>query len=309
MEELISIIIPVFNAESTLEKCIKSVLEQTYKNLEIILINDGSTDNSKKICQSFQMKYNIIKFFEKENKGVSSARNLGIEKSRGGYITFIDSDDYVSENFIKDLHDAFMLREDIDITHCGTVNVDEDFNTISKSKINEIELFDADTYMKKILEEKKINAVCWGKMYNRKIISKVRFDENIQINEDLDFLLNILLNCRKIVYIPKTDYYWVDRKNSVTKQGFNDKWLKNIENCKTIFHNILNKKPKLKRYCRNKYFKVNLLCYKKMLKDNLVNDKIKKELKENLKKGKFFYFLDYKNSIKNKLLLLYMLFT
>lgn len=309
MEELVSIIIPVFNAESTLEKCIKSVLGQTYKNLEIILINDGSTDNSKKICQNFQVKYNIIKFFEKENKGVSSARNLGIEKAQGSYITFIDSDDYVSENFVKDLYDAFMIRDDIDITHCGTVNVNQDFEMISKSKLSDVKLFDADTYMKRILEERKFNAVCWGKMYDRKLIDNIRFDESIQINEDLDFLLNILLNCRKIVYIPKNDYYWVDRKDSVTKQGFNDKWLKNIDNCKKIFDNIIRKKPNLKRYCRNKYFKVNLLCYKKMLKDNLVNDKVKKKIKENLKKGKFCYILDDKINIKYKFLLLHLLFT
>ena len=118
MEDLVSIIIPVYNTEKYLSKCLESVINQTYKNLEIILINDGSTDKSKEICESFAKKDKRIQILNKENSGVSSARNHGMRLAKGQYIAFIDGDDYAEENYIEELLKNLKQTES-DCVLCG----------------------------------------------------------------------------------------------------------------------------------------------------------------------------------------------
>lgn len=306
MKELISIIIPIYNAESTLEKCLKSLIEQTYKNLEIILINDGSTDNSEKICRKFQQLDSRVKLINTTNKGVSSARNMGLDNSKGNYITFIDADDYVCKTMIEDLYNAMYINKDVQIVQCCTIDVDENFKEISRSKIKEDIKLESQDYLREILKEKIINNVCWGKLYKSECIENTRFNENIKINEDLDFLSKVLIKCKNVLIIKKHDYFWVNRKNSVTKQSFGLQWIENIENCKVILENIEKTYPKLQKYCRNKFFKTNLICYKKMLKENMKDKDIEEKLKKNLAKDKNKYLYDPNNRIKDKILLLYM---
>ena len=105
MDKMISVIIPIYNMEKYLDRCINSITEQSYKNIEILLINDGSTDNSLKICKKFQKEDERIKFFSMNHQGVSIARNLGIEKAKGKYIMFIDSDDWIEKDTIKNLYE------------------------------------------------------------------------------------------------------------------------------------------------------------------------------------------------------------
>ena len=104
-KELISVIVPVYNAEKYLQKCLDSILEQTYQNLEIIIINDGSTDNSGQICQEYEKQDDRIIYIEKENSGVSDTRNAGLDRMTGTYVTFVDSDDWVEPNYIKFLYE------------------------------------------------------------------------------------------------------------------------------------------------------------------------------------------------------------
>ena len=122
---MISIIIPIYNVEKYLEKCLDSILNQTYKNLEIILIDDGSTDNSPNICNSYCEKDKRIKIIHKNNEGVSSARNKGIELSKGKYIVFIDSDDYVSNEHIEVLYDC-IISNNVDLVISNLIDISED---------------------------------------------------------------------------------------------------------------------------------------------------------------------------------------
>lgn len=103
MEELISIVLPVYNVENYLDKCITSIISQTYKNFELIIVNDGSTDSSLEICQNYEEADARIQLFSKKNEGVSSARNYGLERIKGEFVTFIDSDDFITENYVKNL--------------------------------------------------------------------------------------------------------------------------------------------------------------------------------------------------------------
>ena len=131
MNETISIIIPVYNVEKYLNKCLNSVIEQTYKNIEVILIDDGSTDNSGKICDEYAKNDIRIKIIHQQNGGVSTARNNGLEHATGKYITFVDSDDYIEKEMIETMAKKIM-KKNADIVICGVTDRDEENNIINK---------------------------------------------------------------------------------------------------------------------------------------------------------------------------------
>lgn len=188
--KLVSIIVPVYNTAKYLERCITSILSQTYKEFELLLIDDGSTDNSLDICERFAKLDNRISVFNLINSGVSYARNLGIEKANGSYIMFIDSDDFICEFMIADM--VYEFEENIGIILCGYNLCASDTMCVS-SKILSSEkkiIYELDD-MIPILEK------CWspwGKLYRREIIDNIRFNENVSMAEDLKFNVDILIN-------------------------------------------------------------------------------------------------------------------
>lgn len=134
MKDLVSVVIPIYNVEKYLRKCIETVIDQTYTNIEIILVNDGSTDNSLQICNQFKEKDKRIKVINKKNGGLSDARNVGIKNAQGKYICFIDSDDFISEKYIEELHNL-IVENKAQIAVCGFENVNEFGKSISKKEI------------------------------------------------------------------------------------------------------------------------------------------------------------------------------
>lgn len=202
-EIIISIIIPVYNLENrNLDRCIQSILNQTYKNFELILINDGSTDNSEKICEQYIYSDNRIKLINQQNGGVSSARNKGIDYSKGTYIAFIDGDDYVDENYLE--HFVQLLPADLIIQSCKDFCYDYDkaktqYHFENKSYNNNFyELFS------------KYNLYNWGapwaRLYKTNIIKQhnIKFNTEIRYREDELFFLQYLRFCQVI----KTDSYY-----------------------------------------------------------------------------------------------------
>lgn len=210
--ELISIIVPVYNVEKYIEKCIESIMNQTYKNIEIILIDDGSTDNSGKICDDFAVKDNRIKVLHKKNGGLSSARNVGLDIAVGNYIGFIDSDDSVHHKMYELLYKA-MVDSNADIAEC------DHLSTNNKDTIIEIEkTFSINEYTGKerLLEcrFKELSFCVWPKLYKKESIIR-KFNEKI-ILEDLEWTPEIIFNCNKIVYIDMKMYIYLRRSNSIT---------------------------------------------------------------------------------------------
>lgn len=221
----VSVIIPVYNAEKFLKKTINSVLSQTYSNLEIILINDGSTDNSRLICENFKKADNRIKLINKENAGVSSARNDGINLATGTYITFVDSDDYINRNFIESAINIFKSKK-VDLVK---------FNFYKKGKhfklkhyyslpINE-KIASNDIRIKNIVFNSDDLCPCWGIVYKSSIAKKIRFDKNIKVGEDFLYVINYLKNSKTLFISNERYYYYVINQSSVT-HSFNLK--KNI---------------------------------------------------------------------------------
>lgn len=207
----ISIIVPVYNTEKYLEQCIESILTQTYNNFELILINDGSTDNSKKICEKYQEKDERVSLFNTSNNGVSSARNLGIEKCTGKYITFIDSDDYIERQTLELIINKV---EDNDLLIIGEVKDFYKNDTLIKSKkenslMKDLTIDNIRNNIKTIFSEIKMDSVhC--KIYLNKIIKEkqLRFNEKVNIREDTLFNIQYLRYCCKLKSLNKELYHF-----------------------------------------------------------------------------------------------------
>lgn len=180
---LISIIIPAYNIENYIAKCLDSLLNQTYRNLEIIVVDDGSSDNTGKVIDDYSSKYDNIKVIHKKNAGVSAARNSGIEVASGDYIGFVDGDDTVDEEMFGVLIDN-AIKYDADISHCGYKmvfpnRIDYYYNTgILVEQDNQLGLKD-------LIMGNRVEPGLVNKLYKRELFKKVRLNENIKINEDL----------------------------------------------------------------------------------------------------------------------------
>lgn len=206
-----SVIIPIYNAEKTLRRCLDSLLPQLNNDIEVLLINDGSTDNSAKICKEYVVKNSCFKYFEQENAGVSAARNFGIDNATGDYIAFIDSDDYVSNEMIA-LINATLGDVEYDFVLFSAVIKDSDAETIALQVPYESK--GLDSIIPKISDmicKKQVNAP-WGKLYKREIINtnNIRFPENCNIAEDRAFNIAYCLHIHSMK-VTEEHYYYVDR--------------------------------------------------------------------------------------------------
>lgn len=317
----ISIIIPVYNAEQYIDNCLKSLIGQTYKNIEIILVDDGSKDSSYDICLEYSKKYSFIKIFHKTNGGPSSARNFGINKASGDYICFVDSDDAVSKNYIEKL-----LENNADFILGGFVEVNGE-NKKNIKICDFIQLFEKEGLYYKFLDvsENDLFNSPWCKLYKKKIIekSKIQFDESIKMGEDLKFNINYLINCESMIIIPDCIYFY--NKNvsgSLTKKFEKTRWSteKNVYNEFKKMYELKNLylKHKSRIDCmllQGAKKTIYILCASNMKYDesikyinDIVNDvemrKVVNYIKPKNKMNKILLFL-----IKNRMItLIYLLF-
>lgn len=171
MEELISVVVPVYNVQDCLDKCLESIVSQTYENLEIIVIDDGSTDLSSKKCDEWLKKDNRIKVIHQENKGLAEARNVGISKSTGKYISFVDSDDFIDSKMIEILYKT-LVKTNSQISVCKFKRVDN-YSKVNLKKTGEIKEFDAKGALISLLKE-DISVHIWDKLYLKDLFSRSR---------------------------------------------------------------------------------------------------------------------------------------
>lgn len=228
MNPLISVVIPIYNVEIYLKQCIESVIRQSYNELEIILIDDGSTDNCLAICNRYALEDNRIKVIHKQNGGLSDARNIGISVSTGEYITFIDSDDYIECDMIKYLFDL-LQKTNADLSVCQKLNVRENGNII-KEKINVREYVLENNYecMKNFLSEKYINTVAWGKLYKKDLFFSIRYPYG-KYHEDVYTMYKVIALCNRICVGSQQKYFYRIRSGSITSSTFSIKHLDAIE--------------------------------------------------------------------------------
>lgn len=216
MKELISVIVPVYNVQKYLEKCIESILSQTYKNIEIILIDDGSTDNSGKICDECVERDSRIRVIHQKNKGLSAARNRGIECSKGKYIVFIDSDDYIHNRMIEILYQA-IIENHAELAICDFKYVYE-YNKDEKEIVSPIqnEVLNNNEVIEKLFEKNAwYYIVAWNKLYKKELWDNIRFPVGY-IHEDEAVIHHILIKCKKVVTVKQKLYYYRQIINSIT---------------------------------------------------------------------------------------------
>ena len=210
---LISIIVPIYNVENYLRQCLDSIMNQTYQNFECLLINDGSPDNSADICREYVSKDSRFRYFEKENGGVSSARNLGIEHSKGEYITFIDSDDWVESDYLEVLYRALLEEQaDIAISTYKQFNMDDNCYYLhsyqrgyDRKVFTNAELIDA-LYSLYVYDNTYNFVSC--KLVSREILKYIRFNLSTSYGEDMEFWNKVFLISKKIVYVNKDTYIY-----------------------------------------------------------------------------------------------------
>ena len=225
MNGIISVIIPVYNVEKYIEKCLDSVITQSYTNLEIILVDDGSTDRSGEICDQYALKDNRVKVIHAENAGLGEARNRGIRLSTGEYISFVDSDDWIERDFYKELIEAAM-KAGSEVSICGYYECRE--NTKSPKVLYE-ESFtksgkDILYYTMVAGSRYWFNISVWNKLYKRNLLSDLWFKSRVY--EDIMYNAESLYKSKKIAYVNKCLYnYRLNRKGSIITEGFQRKTL------------------------------------------------------------------------------------
>ena len=235
-EKKISVIVPIYNQKKYLAKCLDSILEQTYKNLEIILVDDGSTDGSSLICDNYSKTDSRIKVFHQKNKGVSAARNLGIKNVTGEYLVFIDPDDYIDRDYISYLLNLILTNKNCELVVCGYLDVDEYGKEINKSHNSfQYNIFNSQEYMKYLFCGKSLGyqGYLWNKIFNVELIKRheLEFKENIFYNEDRLFVCKYLLYCNYIYFSNKPFYFYRHHSSSameLTKQKISNKMLTEI---------------------------------------------------------------------------------
>ena len=231
--ELISIIVPIYNVEKYLRMCLDSIEHQTYSNIEVLLINDGSLDSSGEICQEYVARDSRFRYFEKENGGLSDARNYGIERSNGMYLTFVDSDDWLSLTYVEDLYQA-AIRNDADtvVSHYTLYNEND--------KNYYVHIWD-DYYEKTYTLEEIIEALpslelnglifvtSWGNLFKKKLFNNIRFPKGKEI-EDSRTNYKLFFTSERVTYIHKEIYYHREGIESITS-NINEKLLTDVLEC------------------------------------------------------------------------------
>lgn len=220
MSPLISVIVPVYNVEKFLDRCVGSIVAQTYKNLEILLIDDGSPDNCPAMTDEWAKKDSRIKVFHKTNGGLSNARNYGLDRASGDYVAFVDSDDYIDIEMYETMIKAILDNRG-ELACCGRFYVKGNIKNSSRI-LSEVKVFSNNEAIRELLNNGCVEEAVWDKLYRIELWDNLRFPEN-EINEDIVVMPEILSRCSKVIHVGKPFYYYCYNNSSITKSGYNKK--------------------------------------------------------------------------------------
>lgn len=308
MNPLISIIVPIYNQILYLDRCMKTILNQTYDNLEIILVDDGSTDGSSELCDQYCQKYGNIKVIHKTNGGISSARNAGIAEANGDYIGFVDSDDWISYDFYQSLY-CLIKKYKADIASCSFQicnKFDYEDKQVYLSPV--IDVFTGDDIKKHYLESaimsgRKSNDIsCCTKLYKSKFIKKLQFAENMTY-EDVVFNAQLVQYVRVYVFDHQPRYFYFENKYSITrKPTLSDQAFDLIKGAEIIEYLYINESFELKRLTKQYMAKSHVSLALKMLRSSAPSELLRKEIK--IVKKDFLLNMRSPMSVKKKVLLL-----
>lgn len=265
---LVSIIVPIYNVSKYLDKCVESILNQNYKNIELILVDDGSTDGSEKKCDDWAKKDSRVVVIHKENGGSADSRNVGMEAAKGEYIGFVDSDDWIAPEMYEKLIEVIQERN-LDMSVCFFKAVSDE-NYVFNNTEYPITEYTGRDFANLIIAEKKprISYAIWKCLYRRKVIKDIKFYKGVHYNEDAVFLIESLWNAKKMAFIDAPMYYYRVHESSISNIDISEKrindiifkcqWLidfymknGNKNEIKMTRRAIINELTSYQRYCLN----------------------------------------------------------
>ena len=309
MNEIISIVVPIYNVEEYVTKCVESICKQSYQNLEIILVDDGSTDASGNLCDELFGMDGRIKVIHKANGGLSDARNCGIEIATGDYIAFIDGDDYIAPRMFETLL-GNLKRFDADVSACGydMVYSDHVINICEGTFVKKYSTVEA---FKVLLHKYNMGVVAWNKLYKKELFHKIRYPFGKHF-EDINTTYKIISKAKTIVYDPVPLYHYIQRNDSINGQNFkNKKFNKKIYDMEQAADELLayvlaNQKQAIKEVsigCCDYYIRV----INQEVVYGIENKKLREKTKKILRKNVWSVcFADYIESKKKLQMLLFM---
>lgn len=282
MNELITIIVPIYNVENYLQRCIDSLINQTYRNIEILLINDGSKDNSLSICQENCLKDSRIKLISQQNHGLAYTRNVGIQNATGKYVMFVDSDDYIHPQMTETLYKN-LIAENAEISSCGHAEVyDNGFiNVLNKKKI--YKTYTAEEALQVFLFTYEIDIICWNKLFLKSLFNGIYFPEN-KLFEDHYTVYKIIDKAHKIVFDSTPLYFYCKRNDSIGGSRYSTKNLQLKDAVEEECKYIISHYPTIKSDIEIGEICWLTVLYNKMMIANEVNKNFEHYLQQKIKK-------------------------
>lgn len=286
--ETVSVVVPIYKVEEDIEDCLQSILNQTYRRLEIILVDDGSPDRCGYIADEFAQKDERIQVIHKKNGGLSDARNAGMKIATGKYITFIDSDDKIEENFVYRLIEL-LKKYDADIAVCkNSVFSRRNGNVTQRNENNRFEIcFDCIDATKHMLYQKEFDVSAWGKIYKTKLFNGVYYPKGLNF-EDISTTYKVMIKSNRVIYTSEALYCYQIRENSIETEKFSLKKMDGIKSGNMMLLDIKENYPKLVGAARSRYVAINFHILAQ------IREKISEqnEIIQNIKRHRSFLLFD-----------------
>lgn len=288
-EELISIIVPVYNVESYLRKCLDSIRNQIYTNFEVILIDDGSADESLKICNEYAQKDKRFIVLSQANKGVSSARNKGLSVAKGKYISFVDSDDTIHPNYLQVLYNN-IKRESADMSVCRWLGSDQ----VPPKDKTETQVWNQEETFYEYFVKRQMDGSVYAKMYKRECIADISFDVNLRIGEDQIFVIQAIERCKRIVFQDISLYTYLIRNTSAMKSILDSRYWDAVYRAEWLVKEAESKLPKLQGLFRKEELNIYVVMVIRHIKEGTEDSKeIVDEVLPRIKQSKSREFYCY----------------
>ncbi len=296
--ELVSVIVPVYRVEKYLERCVLSILSQTYDNLEVILVDDGSPDKSGEICDCIAMDDSRVRVIHKENGGLSSARNAGIDASRGAYLSFVDSDDYISPVMIEKLY-GLIKEANSQIAVTGRIDkYEEDGREEVNFKIDSPKSFLRKDAVRELLLKKIMDVSACDKLFKKELFENLRFPVG-ETNEDNAVMLTLFLSADRVAHTDSGDYYYCHREKSITTSMDTDYVFLMHKNVEKNAELVCSVYPSLEREVNIYRGMHRMLFYHTLLKKRVHIGKLSERETELLKASKSFIKKNYRALVEN----------
>lgn len=279
----ISVIVPVYNVEKYLKRCVESILDQTYKNIEVILVDDGSTDNSPEICDEYALIDSRIKVIHKKNEGVSVARNIGIVNSTGQFIVFCDSDDWLDVDMISYLY-QLMKKTSCDIASCPIWYDYDDKKRKTSRLLDKEKIYNSKEAIIELHKGRYLHHWVWNNLFKRELIEKQRFSCKLRLGEDYVFMCTAIDKCNGIIVGSNPKYHYFQRETSVCNAGYTYKNYQTLSMYNQYRKYFIKKYPEYANIFDAHFILEEMAVITAMIKNNEFNRVVIKQIQNHIKK-------------------------